>query len=44
MPSNSKPDRRKFISTSAKVAAVGTIGSSMIPKPVLAITIVITTN
>ena len=34
MPSNSKPDRRKFISTSAKVAAVGTLGTSLIPKPV----------
>ena len=34
MPSNSNPNRRKFMSTSAKVAAAGSLGSSMIPKPI----------
>ena len=31
-----RPDRRSFISTSAKVAAAGTIGASLITKPAIA--------
>jgi predicted dehydrogenase len=36
MSSTPKPDRRKFMATSAKVAAAGTIGASLIPKPAFA--------
>lgn len=36
MSSETQPNRRKFISTSAQVAAAGTLGASLIPKPAFA--------